>query len=88
MAPIPNLQALLFDELKDLLFSEKQLVKALPKLAKAASNADLKAGFAGHLAQTRIHVERLAEALKMLGSPQATRPVRRCSGWLQREGRP
>jgi ferritin-like metal-binding protein YciE len=68
MASIPTLHALLIDELEDLLFAEKQLVKALPKMAKAASNADLKACFTGHLAQTRIHVERLAEALKMLGS--------------------
>src|ERR1035441_5694616 len=69
MASIPNLHALLIDELADLLFAEKQLVKALPKLAKAASNADLKAGFTGHLAQTRIHVERLTKALNILGSP-------------------
>jgi ferritin-like metal-binding protein YciE len=68
MASIPNLHALLIDELGDLLFAEKQLVKALPKMAKAATDADLKAGFTGHLAQTRIHVERLTEALKMLGS--------------------
>jgi ferritin-like metal-binding protein YciE len=68
MASIQNLHALLIDELKDLLFAEKQLVKALPKMAKAASDADLKSGFTGHLAQTRIHVERLTEALKMLGS--------------------
>jgi ferritin-like metal-binding protein YciE len=68
MSSIPTLHALLIDELEDLLFAEKQLVKALPKMAKAASNADLKAAFTGHLAQTRIHVERLTEALKMLGS--------------------
>jgi ferritin-like metal-binding protein YciE len=68
MASIQNLHALLIDELEVLLFAEKQLVKALPKMAKAASNADLKAGFTGHLAQTRIHVERLDEALKILGS--------------------
>src|ERR1039457_1715311 len=69
MASIPNLHALLIDELADLLFAEKQLVKALPKLAKAASNADLKAGVTGHLAQTRIHVERLTKVLNILGSP-------------------
>jgi ferritin-like metal-binding protein YciE len=69
MASIPNLHALLIDELADLLFAERQLVKALPKMAKAASNTDLKAGFTGHLAQTRIHVERLTEAFKILGSP-------------------
>jgi ferritin-like metal-binding protein YciE len=69
MASIPNLHALLIDELGDLLFAEKQLVKALPKMAKAASNSDLKAGFIGHLAQTRIHVERLCDALRILGAP-------------------
>jgi len=69
MASIPTLHALLVDELQDLLFAENLLVKALPKMAKAASNADLKAGFTGHLAQTRIHVKRLVESLKILGCP-------------------
>jgi ferritin-like metal-binding protein YciE len=79
MASIPNLHALLIDELKDLLFAEKQLVKALPKMANAASNADLKAGFTGHLAQTRIHVERLTDALGMLG---ASASVKTCQAML------
>ena len=69
MASILNLHALLIDELSDLLFAEKQLVKALPKMAKAASNTELKAGFSGHLVQTRVHVERLTEAMGILGSP-------------------
>ena len=69
MPSIPNLHALLIDEIADLLFAEKQLVKALPKMAKAASNTDLKAGFLAHLAQTRAHVERLTEAFDLLGSP-------------------
>ena len=71
MASLPTLHALLIDELQYLLFAEKQLVKALPKMAKAASNAELKAGFTGHLAQTRIHVKRLDEALKLLGASES-----------------
>jgi ferritin-like metal-binding protein YciE len=79
MASIPNLNSLLIAELEDLLSAEKQLVKALPKMAKAASNADLKAGFTGHLAQTRVHVERLVEAFKILGAPAG---VRTCQAML------
>ena len=86
MASIPNLHALLIDELADLLFAEKQLVKALPKMAKAAANADLKAGFTGHLAQTRIHVERLAEALKMLGAPVSDKTCQAMLGLVAEGG--
>lgn len=69
MSSIPTLHALLIDELKDLYHAENQLLKAIPKLAKAAANPDLKAGFTAHLAQTRGHVQRLAEAMKILGLP-------------------
>jgi len=69
MSPIPTLNALLIDEIKDLYFAENQLLKALPKMAKAATNAKLKRGFTHHLAQTRVHVTRLAKALKSLGCP-------------------
>jgi ferritin-like metal-binding protein YciE len=86
MASIPNLHALLIDELDDLLFAEKQLVKALPKMAKAASNADLKAGFTGHLAQTRVHVERLAEALNMLGAPASDKTCQAMLGLVAEGG--
>ena len=66
---IPNLQALLIDELKDLYHAENQLIHALPRMVKAATNRDLKSGFAAHLEQTHGHVERLAQALKILGVP-------------------
>src|ERR1019366_2997479 len=69
MAVIPTLRDLLVDEIKDLCFAESHLVKALPKMAKAATAPDLKAGFTGHLAQTRGHVIRLTKALKILGLP-------------------
>ena len=54
-----TLADLLLHELKDLYSAENQLVKALPKMAKAATNEELKAGFEEHLEQTKGHVERL-----------------------------
>lgn len=69
MSSVPTLHALLIEEIKDLFFAENQLVKALPKMARAASNAQLKAGFTEHLAQTRTHVKRLGKALNVLGRP-------------------
>jgi ferritin-like metal-binding protein YciE len=61
-----SLQDLLADELKDLYSAENQLVKALPKMAKAASNAELRAGFEEHLEQTRGHVQRLEQVCQQL----------------------
>jgi ferritin-like metal-binding protein YciE len=69
MSSIPNLRSLLIDELHDLYFAENLLVKALPKMAKAASDAELKAAFTGHLAETKGHVARLASAMELLGIP-------------------
>ena len=53
------LEELLVDELKDIYSAESQIVKALPKMAKAASSPDLKRAFERHLEETRRHVERL-----------------------------
>jgi len=62
-----TLSDLFHHELKDLYSAENQLVKALPKMAKAASNEELKAGFEEHLEQTKGHVERLDQIAKSLG---------------------
>lgn len=56
---LQTLQDLLVHELKDLYSAENQLVKALPKMAKAATNENLRAGFEAHLEQTKNHVTRL-----------------------------
>ena len=56
---LSSLEALLVDELKDLYSAETQLLKAIPKMAKAATSKSLKAGFEKHLKQTEGHVERL-----------------------------
>jgi len=61
------LKELFIDELKDLYNAENQLVKALPKLAKASESTELKAGFEEHLEQTKGHVERLETIFSKLG---------------------
>ncbi len=59
-----TLHDLFVQELKDLYSAETQLVKALPKMAKAATNEELRAGFEEHLEQTRNHVTRLESIAK------------------------
>ena len=63
---LKSISDLLQQELKDLYSAENQLVKALPKMAKAASNEELKAGFSEHLEQTKEHVERLKQIGQLL----------------------
>ena len=56
-----TLKDLYIHELKDLFSAEQQLVKALPKMAKAASNKELASGFQEHLQQTKGHAQRLEQ---------------------------
>jgi ferritin-like metal-binding protein YciE len=60
---LDTLKDLYIHELKDLFSAEQQLVKALPKMAKAASNRELAAGFQEHLEQTKEHAQRLERIL-------------------------
>lgn len=61
------LQDLFIDELRDIYWAEKHLVKALPKLEKAATSEELAAAFADHLAVTQEQVSRLEQIFEMLG---------------------
>lgn len=61
------LKELYIEELRDLYDAENQLVKALPKMAKASSSEALRSGFEEHLKQTKGHVERLEEIFNHLG---------------------
>jgi ferritin-like metal-binding protein YciE len=71
-----SLKKLYVDELKDLFSAENQLVKALPKMAKAASSDELRAGFEKHLEQTKGHVQRLEEIFQSLDeSPKGKKCV-------------
>src|SRR5580700_2533209 len=71
-----SLKKLYIDELKDLYSAENQLIKALPKMAKAASATELQQGFEKHLKQTEGHVQRLEEIFQSLGeSPKGKKCV-------------
>ena len=73
---LDTLKDLYVEELKDLYSAEKQLVKALPKMAKAANDPQLKDAFRTHLEQTRRHVERLEQICRDLGvSPRGKKCV-------------
>ena len=80
-----QLKKLYIDELRDLFDAENKLVKALPKLAKAASSEKLRAGFEEHLEQTRGHVERLEEIFEALDEKSTGK---KCAGMagLVKEG--
>ena len=61
-----SLRQLYVDELKDLYSAETQMVRALPKLAKASSSAELRQAFEEHLRQTSEHVSRLEQIFELL----------------------
>ncbi|HKD05486.1 MAG TPA: ferritin-like domain-containing protein [Bryobacteraceae bacterium] len=67
MPKISTMEELFLDEIQDLYDAEKQLTKALPKMAKAASSDALRQAFEEHLEQTRGHVDRLEQVFEALG---------------------
>lgn len=69
MAEEKTLDDLFLDTLKDIYYAEKQIVKTLPKMAKAATAPELKAGFEQHLEETEGHIERLEQIFELLGKP-------------------
>jgi ferritin-like metal-binding protein YciE len=67
-----KLEAFFHDEIKDIYWAEKKLVKTLPKMAKAATSEDLRNAFTEHLGQTQEHVSRLEHVFEILGhKPEA-----------------
>ena len=74
---IQNLRDLWVDELKDLYHAENQILKALPKMAKAAVDEELRTAFEEHLEQTRGHVDRLEKVFELIDeAPKG----KRCKG--------
>jgi ferritin-like metal-binding protein YciE len=72
-----TLQKLFLDELRDVYHAEKQLTKALPKLAKAATAPELREAFESHLAETETQVQRLEQVFELLGEAAKTKT---CAG--------
>jgi ferritin-like metal-binding protein YciE len=81
-----TIDQLLVEELKDIYDAEKQLVKALPKMAKAASDSQLKEAFNTHLEETKGHVERLNEVFAAIGVKAAGKPCAAMKGLVAEGG--
>ena len=67
MAKEKTLEDLFHDTLKDIYYAERKILKALPKMARAASSPDLKAAFEKHKDETEGHVERLQQVFELMG---------------------
>lgn len=78
-----TLRELLIEEMQDIYHAEKQLVKALPKMAKAANSPKLKQGFEDHLAETKTQVERIEQAFEALGEKAKTKVCKAMKGLLE-----
>src|SRR3954466_3396625 len=78
-----NLEDLLHDQVRDLYDAEKQLVKALPKMAEAASSPELKKAFEEHLQQTKGHVTRLEEVFKHLNQSAKAKTCEAMKGLVE-----
>jgi ferritin-like metal-binding protein YciE len=69
MATSKTLNDLFLDTLKDIYFAEKQILKALPKMARAAQSEEGRAGFLKHRDETQGQIERLEQVFELLGKP-------------------
>jgi len=78
-----NLQDLLLSELRDLYHAESQLVKALPRMAKAASNPDLREAYKNHAETTKMQVERLRQVFEQMGQKAKGQPCEGMQGLIQ-----
>jgi ferritin-like metal-binding protein YciE len=78
-----TLQELYVEMLQDIYDAEKQLVKALPKMAKTATNDELKAAFEQHLEQTEEHVTRLERVFEELGEKPKAKKCKAMQGLLE-----
>jgi ferritin-like metal-binding protein YciE len=81
-----RLKHLYIEELKDLYSAENQMLKALPKMVKAATSEDLRAGFEGHLEQTREHVARLEKIFQALGESPKGKKCKGMEGLIKEGG--
>ena len=80
---LDTLQKLYTNELRDLYNAENQLLKALPKMAKAASSEELKNAFQKHLEQTKSHVERLEHVFKDAGEKPKGKTCQAMKGLIE-----
>jgi ferritin-like metal-binding protein YciE len=77
--PVSSLTDLFHDTLRDVYWAEKHLVKALPKMAKAASNSELASAILNHQAETETHVERLERIFEII---EKTARAKKCEAMV------
>jgi ferritin-like metal-binding protein YciE len=80
---LENLQDLLKEDLKDVLHAENQILKALPKMIKAASNEQLQEAMEHHLEETKGHVDRVEQVMEMLGMSVKAKPCKAMQGIIE-----
>jgi ferritin-like metal-binding protein YciE len=80
---LDTLKTLYIDELRDIYNAENQLLKALPKMAKAASSEELKEAFEKHLEQTKGHVQRLDEVFQDIGETPKGKTCKAMKGLIE-----
>lgn len=80
---LDTLQKALEDQLRDLYSAENQLVKALPRMAKAASSDSLREAIESHLEETRGHVDRLEQAAQMIGIKPGGKKCKAMEGLIE-----
>ncbi|MGA3185478.1 MAG: ferritin-like domain-containing protein [Bryobacteraceae bacterium] len=81
-----TLEEVLIDHLRDLYDAEKHLVKALPKMAKAADSEELAEAIRGHLEQTKHHVERLEQVFALFDEKPRAKACKAIRGLIEEGG--
>jgi ferritin-like metal-binding protein YciE len=82
-ATISTLEELLIDQMQDLYDAEKQLVKALPRMAKAATSEELQQAIRDHLEETTNQVARLEQAFERLATQPKAKPCKAMRGLIE-----
>jgi ferritin-like metal-binding protein YciE len=80
---IDSLKKLYVEQLKDVFSAEKQLVQALPKMAKGSTHPQLRAAFEQHLEQTREHVARLEKVFELIDKPARAKKCKAMEGLIE-----
>jgi len=78
-----QLKELYVEELRDIYNAENQLIKALPKMAKASTSDELRAGFEEHLEQTKGHAQRLEQIFSALGEKPSGKKCKGMEGLIE-----
>jgi ferritin-like metal-binding protein YciE len=81
--PLETMQDLMLDQLKDIYNAEQQIMKALPKMAKKASNEELVGAFRDHLAETEQQIRRLDQVFKKLDESPGNKKCKGMAGLIE-----